>query len=486
MSASRRIAGNMLATLTTQLLSWVLSFAVMLFLPRYVGDVGLGKLTFAASFIAVFGVLAPLGTGTVLVTEIARDRSRTGELLLAALTIRIPLALMLSLLAMATVCRLGYPLEIQVLVGLSALGMIVAVVNTALASTLQGQEKMPRQSLAVLAEKFLASIMTVALIFQRAPLWLLASVGLVAGTVSVVINLTAFRSLLSTMRLPRRETLRYMAVAGLPFMGWTVFMTLYGQTDPIVLKLIANDASVGWYAAGQRLTGTMLFFPSAITAALLPTLSRLHVRDPESYRRLGRRMLGLVTLGSVPVSLILICLPERLLELMHYPAGFVHSIMVIRIGGAGVMLWSAACVLGTLVIAGGEQKQMFRASVLASLVGIPACVIGSWLTHRVYGNGAIGAMASDVSLELLLVSLYVRVLPQGTFGSESLSLLLRCLVASLPMALALWAAARSHWGLWALLPCGALYALMCLLLRCISSQDLLMVRAVLARKPEVS
>lgn len=484
MSQSRLIARNMLATLATQLISWALTFAVMIYLPRYVGDAGLGKLTFAASFITVFGVIVPLGTGTVLVKEIARDRSRTGELLIAALVLRLPLALIFSLLAVAAIYLLGYPADIRTLVILSALGMIVIAANTALSSALQGQENMPRQSAAILIEKFLASVLTIALVFQKAPLWLLASVGLLTGAVSVLVNLTAFRSLLSTLRLPKWETLRMMAVSGLPFMGWSIFMTLYGQTDPVVLKLIANDAAIGWYAVGQRLVGTTLFFPSAVTAALLPTLSRLHREDPDGYLRLGRRMLALVMLGSIPVALVLICLPERLLALMHYPAGFIHSTMVIRIGGLGVLFWSAACILGTLVIASDGQKSMFRASILATIVGIPACFLGGWLTDRWYGNAAIGAMASDVLLEAMLVSLYMRMLPSRTFNSESLSLLLRCFAASIPMALSLWAVSQSGWGLWALIPCAAVYALMCLLLRCIDLQDLTLARALFARKRE--
>ena len=80
---SGRVARNIVATLATQLISWGLTFAVTLYLPRYVGDAGLGKLAFAASFMAIFGVIVPLGTGTLLVKEIARDRSRTGELLVA-------------------------------------------------------------------------------------------------------------------------------------------------------------------------------------------------------------------------------------------------------------------------------------------------------------------------------------------------------------------------------------------------------------------
>src|SRR5262249_7776364 len=90
-SGSRLLARNVLVPLATQPRSWAVTFVVTLSLPRYVGDTGLGKLAFATSFVAIFGVLVPLGTSNVLVKEVARDRDRAGELLAAAFLLRFPL-----------------------------------------------------------------------------------------------------------------------------------------------------------------------------------------------------------------------------------------------------------------------------------------------------------------------------------------------------------------------------------------------------------
>ena len=485
MSRSRLAARNVLATLGTQLISWALTFVVMLYLPRYVGDAGLGQLTFAASFIGIFGVLVPLGTSTVLVKEIARDRGRTGELLSAAVLLRIPLGVAVTALAIAAVSALGYSGLIRTLVILAALGMLVGTVNDALSSALQGQENMPRQSAAILVEKFLSSGLTIALVIHRSPLWMLGAVGLFTGAASLLVNLTAFRDLLPTLRLPTRQTLRDVALAGLPFLGWTLFRTLYGQTDPIVLKILTNDATVGWYSAAFRLVGTTLFLPTAITTALLPALSRLHRESEADFIRLGRRVFGVVMLCAIPISSVLLLMPERLIALMHYPPGFAHSVPVLRVGGLGSLLWFAACVLGTLVIARDEQARMFRASVWATLLGVPACFLGTWLTSRLWGNGAVGAISSDVLLEVFLLGAYWRMLPRGLFDGESLSLMGRAAAASVPMALLL-ALTTQHTGLglWALLPCALLYALLCRALHCLGPQDVALARSLLARKAQ--
>ena len=481
-TGTEKVARNVVATLATQLISWGLTFAVTLYLPRYVGDVGLGKLAFAASFVAVFGVIVPLGTSTLLVKEIARDRSRTGELLLAALALRLPLGLLVAGLAVGLASLLGYPPLTRVLVTMAALGMLAGTINDAFGAALQGQENLTRQSVGVLVNKFLGSALTILLIFRHAPLWTLAAIGIWTGLASLVVNASAFRPLLPTLHLPSQKTIRHVAVAGLPFMGWIVFQTLYGQTDPIVLSLVTNDKTVGWYAAAFRLIGTTLFLPTALATALMPTLSRLYREDSDGFKRLARRLLSMVMLCGVPISLVLLLLPDRLITLLHYPAGFVHSVPVLRVGSAGVLLWFAGNALGTTIFAADGQARMFRTSVIASLLGIPLCAAGSWLASRFLHNGAIGAIGSDVLLEMYLVWSYLRLLPAGTLGGESVQTIGRCVVAALPMAGLLAFLSAHGWGLWSLPPCVAVYVGMCVALGCLRVQDLTMARQAFARK----
>lgn len=481
MSNKSTVVRGIAATFITQIISWILSFVVMLYLPRYLGAAGLGKFSFASSFVAIFTVIMPLGTSEVLIREIARDRSRTGELLLSAILIRLPLAVLMTVVAIVAVRLLGYPALTRTLVGLMALGMIALGINDALAAALQGQEKLPRQNVAVLVEKFLSSGLTILLVICHAPLWTLATVSLATYLVSALVHLTAFRQILPTLRRPSAATVRALAIAGLPFVGWTLFRTLYGQTDPIILSVLTDDKTVGWYAAAFRLICTTLILPTALTTALYPTLSRLYKDDIPAFQALARRMLSLILLCGMPVAMVFICQPGRLVSLLRYTADFSGSVPVLRIGGVGVFLYYAAAVLGTLVIASDGQAKMLRASAAATALGIPACFLCSYLTHRFWHNGAIGAMGSDVLLEAYLILSYLRMVPQNTFDSESVSLIGRSILAALPIAALLALTARNPLGLWMFLPGIPLYLVMCWLLRCLDPQYLLMARSILKR-----
>jgi O-antigen/teichoic acid export membrane protein len=480
--SSSPVARNVLVTLATQIGSWVLTFIVTLYLPRYIGAAGLGKLAFATSFVAMFGVLVPLGTGTVLVKEIARDRRRTGELLLAAGALRILLGFAVTGLVTAIAWMLGFAGITRILVALTAIGMVVSTLNDTLASALQGQERLPRQSLSLIVEKCLWSALTLALIFHRAPLWTLAAVGGFTGLFSIAMNLSALRGYCPLLRWPSPATLRYVAVAGMPYMGWTIFRTLYGQCDPVVLALVTNDATVGWYAAASRLMGSTFFLPAALTTALFPTMARLFRANANEFRHLARRMYALNMLCGVPIALILLLLPDRLLALMHYPGEFSHSVCVLRVGGIGVLLNFAGHILGATIAACDQQRKMVRVSFLACLLGIPACVIGSYATHRLWGNGALGAMLSDVALELYLVWSYLRIMPSKIFDRSSALFMGRCVVASLPMALWLGLTPVRDLGLWAAVPCLPIYMACCWVMRCLDPEYFVLARSFLRRR----
>lgn len=110
-----RVAKNIVGTLLTQLLTFAMAFLVNLYLPRYLGPEGTGKIAIIASWVTVLGVFVPLGTSQVIVKEIARDRSKAGALLATGLTLRLLMGLIAIPVACLVAWALGYSREMLVL-----------------------------------------------------------------------------------------------------------------------------------------------------------------------------------------------------------------------------------------------------------------------------------------------------------------------------------------------------------------------------------
>lgn len=475
MSRSQRVLGNVLSTTATQLSAWVLSFVVTLFLPKYAGSDGLGKIAVAMTLVGLLGVLASCGTSSVVIKEVARDRERSGELLAASLLIRIPLSVATALLAVAAAWAFRYPADTRLFVAILAAGMVIGTANDAITAVLQGREEFSKQNRAALIDKVLSSGATIGLICMRAPLPLIVSIPLATGLVQMLLNVMALRPAL-TGALPAATdfaALRGLAAAGLPFLGWAIFRSLYGQTDPLVLSAVTTPEVIGWYAVATRLVGPMMFFPYAVTSALLPALAALHAQESRvGWNRTARRLLCIVLLMGVPLCALLISLPGPLLELLHYPASFAGAVPVLRVAGASALLYFVAIALGTIVVASDRQSGMFRSSVLATVIGLPTCFLLSWITQKTMGNAAIGAMLSDAIIELLVIVAYVRLVPLGTFTRRETVLVFRYLAAGVVMAGVMLSGPGQGLGVWATIPGVLAFLVACLLFRCFDAEDI--------------
>jgi len=467
-----------------------MSFAVVLFLPAYLGPAGMGKLSLATAFAAILMAVVPLGTSTVLVKEVARNPDLAVPLLRTSLLLRTPVCLLATLLAYgaASLMRLNHETTILVLV--CSGGTVLSVTNDAVASTLQGLEKLPRQNFVAVIEKLVWSGLTILAVVERAPLWQIAMASWVSSGIATVCNLSAFRSDLRSIvggasdRISKVDT-RSMIVMGLPFLGWSVCVTLYGQTDPMVIHLVTHrDLDIGWYGVTTKLVGTTLFLPAALSAALIPRLSKLHAdgTDSAEFMTIARRALSIAMLCGIPLAVMFGLMPDRILDMLPYRGKFAEAGPVLRIGGAGLILWYLGIVLGTFVVARDGQRQLARSAAGAAIMGLPLCLLCSHLTFLRSGNAATGAIASDCLVELGLVICYARLIPAGYVDRSFLSLAARCLAGSVVTAILFYAGASHGVGLWWAAPCAIVYLGICVVFRCIGPSDLSMVKRVLARK----
>ena len=74
MNAVQRIAKNT-ALFTAHFVVSILGLILSIFIARNLGDVIFGKYSFALAFTAIFAVFSDLGYNTLLIREVARDKS---------------------------------------------------------------------------------------------------------------------------------------------------------------------------------------------------------------------------------------------------------------------------------------------------------------------------------------------------------------------------------------------------------------------------
>ena len=95
MNTIRNTVKNIGALSASQFITAIISFFLMIYLARYLGEVGFGIYRFAISFVGLFSIFIDLGMNNYLIREIAREKKLTNTLVTNILLINVIFFLLL-------------------------------------------------------------------------------------------------------------------------------------------------------------------------------------------------------------------------------------------------------------------------------------------------------------------------------------------------------------------------------------------------------
>lgn len=429
-----KVADNIVALLVRQVLTLSLTAILMIFfLPHYVGDVGLGKITFAVGLYTMLLAVTNLGTDVFTVKQIALDRRRLSDLLWHAYFIRLVLGIVIGGAVALVAHMLPLDSDSKAVLTITSLILIVMGLDQAQVGALRGLENMRWIAVSDVANRSTLLIAGAAVLVtgHGVVAYCLAMLG---GTiVSFLINL----SYLARCHLQRPSlsaaAARHLLAGGFPFLMTGAILQFYNWSDTLTLRFLTRDAVVGWYGAANQLFGTLNFIPLVITMAMLPALTRFHAEDKETMRlAIDKGMLAVLT-TAVPVAAASVILSGDLIRFLHYPPEFQHSIPLLAILALTLPVTGSLMLVGTIVIAADKQKEWAVTMAITAAVSLILDVLLILFFDRAYGNGAIGVSTAAVLSEGLMMALGIRLVPQGVLGRPVLLAAIRSVAASLVM-----------------------------------------------------
>lgn len=467
----RLIAKNLLALLGSQVATWGASLIMLVIVPRFLGDVEFGRLSFAGAFVAVFTLVAGFGTGQFLTQEIARDRSRSGPYLFNALLLKLPLSVLMALLAIGLVSLLQYPAETRMLVAIMCIGLVLTAISDALRGALAGEQRMGNIALWASIDRYISVGAVVVVLINHMGISYLALAVALPGSVSCL-------ALLAILARPIREGAKIAphlwkmtALGGLPYMLWNIVQMIASSIDISMLSLMAGDAVVGWYVMAYRFVSIPVFLPTLVMAAFFPTLAERGAVRSGEFAQLTNRAIQFVFFGSAPMAIGLAFLARDIISFFRFPAAFDHSVPLMQILAINIPLMSITIVLGSAIMAYDRQKQWVIVGSINAALTVSLNLLAIPLATKWTGNGAIGAAAVMVVTEyvMLMGAMYLR--PTGVMDARVFGYLARCLTASMMMGLALRFTAGA-WLPWKVALGAGDYFMVSLLLRTVSARDL--------------
>lgn len=147
-------------------------------------------------------------------------------------------------------------------------------------------------------------------------------------------------------------------------------VSIYGQTDKLMLKQMLDDASVGYYNTATTICGMWTFVLAAIIDSMYPTIISAYKRDDKkSFSRLNKQLYAIVFYVSVVVSILFYFCGDIIVQLL-YGVEYAPSVAPLKV----ITWYTAFSYLGTArnawIVCEHKQHMLKYIYIVAAITNI--------------------------------------------------------------------------------------------------------------------
>jgi O-antigen/teichoic acid export membrane protein len=393
MSIARTVAKNTLFLTSGDIIVKILSLVLVIYAARILGDVGFGKYSFVISFAVLFGIFTDLGLSTLLIREVARDKSKASGYIGNMMIIKVFLSFIAYFMMIIAIELMNYPTDTKIAVYIYGIIMIVGPIGTC-RTGFRAFERMEYEALMSILERAIIVTLGIALLLLGYGLIGLISAFPVATAVVAFTSYEIFRKKFAKPVFEvNLEFWKILIKKALPFSFLLVFGMVYFAIDRVMLSIMVGDAPTGWYSAAYNLIIALTFIPAAFMGSLLPLASHLFKSSKDMLMNAYEKSLRYTFIVGFPIAIGLMLLSDRVTWTV-YGIGYNNSIVALRILSWGLLFIFLNSVLGTILVA--TDKEKFYAYVLGATLILNVVMNAVLIPSMMHIGASIATLASEL------------------------------------------------------------------------------------------
>lgn len=283
---------------------------------RYLGPSRYGELAYAVAFIAFFQAVTYLGMDGLVVRDIAKIRSNSGQIIGTSFSLRLITGVFCWLFALAgTVLIKGWHDRAVILTTIVGVSLLVQAADT-IDLWFQSQSQSRRTVIAKLTAYILSNSIKVVLILSNASLVFFAAVLTLDAVLAAIGLFIAHRF------FPAEGKWRFSYTLGLkllkeswPYMLSSLSIIVYMRIDQIMINSMIGDKPLGMYAAAMPLSQIWHIIPMTLSISFAPVIARKKKENNELYEKALLKIFRVfilialfVTTGTVITSPLIVSL----------------------------------------------------------------------------------------------------------------------------------------------------------------------------------
>jgi O-antigen/teichoic acid export membrane protein len=375
-------------------------------LIEHLGGPGFGRYTVVTALVTIVAGFTEGGLNSVVLREFATlDGEQRRELMASAIGMRLVLTAVGVALAVGFAAVAGYGTTMVVGTALAGAGLVLQLLQSTLATTLQAQLRFGWVSAVELLRQVVSVGLLVALALAGAHLVPLLAVAIPASAVSLAVTIPLVRhtSLRPSFHAGRwwrllRQTVPWAVIGAVNI--------VYFRVALVAMSLSSSAKQTGYFATSFRISEVLVAIPSLVIGAAFPILARAEREDSPRFDFASGRIFELALLAG---TWLVVCLEVGAAFAIHVIAGHDPSIAVLRIQGPALIASFVAVACGYPLLMRRRYREVLFANLLALLI---SAVLTLSLAPSMGARGAaIAALVAEAGLAISQVVMLKRASP---------------------------------------------------------------------------
>jgi len=353
-----------------KVLRMFLGLFVGVWVARYLGPANYGVLSFALSFVGLFGAFSKLGLDSIIVRNIVKEPDNRDEILGTSLFLKI-LGSIILLISVYSALQFVYttPREklIVMIIAFGQLFMSFEVIDF----YFQSQVKAKYSGITSVFGLIVSSTARVIFILLKLPLiWFAFAVVIEQLIKAIFFILFYINNKLNIFKWKFSFNMaKILLKDSWPLILSGMAISIYMKIDQVMIKEMLDNEAVGQYAAAVKLSTAWYFLPVVISNSLFPAIINAKKKSEELYYARLQKLYDLMVWLAIAIALPVTFLSDWIVNIL-FGSEYSQAANVLRIHiWAGVFV-GIAVVKGKWQISENLTKYHFYGAFISSVSNV--------------------------------------------------------------------------------------------------------------------
>lgn len=386
----------------------MMNLIISMISARYLGPSNYGIISYAASIVAFVVPIVQLGLRNTLVQEIVAEPDKSGETLGTALMMSV-IASILGVIGVISFVSIVNRNEVDTIIvcALYSVSLFFQMLEM-IQYWFQAQLLSKYTSLTSLVAYIIVSLYKIYILFTGKNIYWFAVTNSLDYLLIAIILIVVYKKISKqkfSFSIRRAKLLfahsKYYIVSGM-------MVTIFANTDRIMIKLMVNDVASGYYSAAANCAGVTSFVFYAIIDSFRPIIFDSKKNNQRIFEEKLTMLYSIVIYMGLMQSLVL-CIGAKVVIEILYGNSYADAAQILRI----ITWYSSFSYMGSVrniwILAEKQQSVLWIINLSGALLN----VIGNFILIPLYGarGAAIASVATQFFTNFVLCFVITPIYP---------------------------------------------------------------------------